>query len=211
MLGTILGLVSAGIGLYQTIEAGNQADEQRNNRPTYQVPSEADELVDIYRRRTQETKMPGQAAAEVMVRSSTATGVAQSREVTRSASDLQSSVTDLYGQQTQALTDLQVQADRRRAQSEPQYAQALGQRAQYSDQAFQWNQTIPWQVGMNALMARQQAGYNTISAGLSLAATSGQGTDWGSMFGTGNDPNMYIGNPSLMSGGLNLQTNSIFE
>jgi hypothetical protein len=176
--GTGIGGIVAGMLISD--ETKDVIADWRKEYPEYQIPGSIEEQSELLRRRSLQTQLPGQSIMEQQIQGGTAQGIAASREAATSASDLLGATTQLYGQQTQAMTDLQLQAARQQAANELNYAQSLGQRAQYEEQQYMINELIPWQSRMNELMNIQQSAMDLTTSGISTLAGSGSQLSSGS-------------------------------
>jgi len=188
-MATLLALGGLALGAYETIQgvrdknkAADEMAELEKNRKPFEVPSSMENQISLLRRRAQQG-LPGQDIIESKIQQNTAENIAASREAATSASDLQGTTTNLLGQQTQSLTDLQIASARQQSQNELALAQGLGQRAEFQDKAFTYNEAIPYQVQMNQLMGVQQAGYDAITGGIGTAFTGLSGLNADSFSG----------------------------
>ena len=168
--GTGLGMTIAGV-LAQG-ETQDKINAHRKTRKDYTVPGSIEEQLALLRQRSQQG-LPGEDVMAGQIRQGTAQGVAASREASTSAADLLGATTNLYGQQTQALSDLQIQSARQQASNQLDYAQGLGTHAQYQDKAFTYNEAIPYQTRLNELMGIQQGNWDMITGGIATIADSG--------------------------------------
>jgi hypothetical protein len=168
--GTGIGEIVAGL-LIQS-ETQEKIKEHRETRPIYEIPSSIQEQVDLLRQRAQ-TGLPGEDLIASQIQQGTAQGISASREAATSAADLLGATTQLYGSQTQALTDLQIQSARVRSQNELALAQGLGNKARFEEQAFIYNEALPFDIRMNELMGISQSAYDLTLGGINTLAASG--------------------------------------
>ncbi len=217
---TLAALIGGGAGLLKGIFGGAQAakgqrQEERllENRPEYEIPDAIQELeslpnmyADYLSEVESRTTMPGQERAEQQLRESTAQGVRQTTQRARSSTEALGAATELYGKELENLQRMELESIRQRAklrrQAMNQYAQSQMQTGQimgqYEDQAFRLNQIEPWRMSMSEAQRQQQAGYNTISSGLSDIASAGQLYAYGNMGqGGGGQTNQFGQQPDI--------------
>jgi hypothetical protein len=183
--GTGISQIVAGLLMEQDVRELKQ--EHEKNRPVYEVPIAINEQIEILRQRAG-TGLPGEELIASQIQEGTAQGVSQAREAATSAADLLGATTQLVGQQTSALTNLQIESARQRAANELNLAQGLGNLAQYQEQEFIYNEAIPYDVRLNELMGIQQSAIDMTMAGignLSGSGTSFSTTDFSSLGSTG--------------------------
>lgn len=195
---SIAGLISGAI-----IQDNTQAELKKllEERPTYEIPTSIQEQLNLLRARAQ-TGLPGESIISGQIQQGTAQGVAASREAATSAADLLGATTNLYGQQTSALTNLSIESARQKAQNELAYAQGLGTMGEYQDKAWNWNKATDWQVEMNRLMGISQSAYDLMMGGLGGVSTAGQSMFGGQTIGGGSSNNNYSGYSSMQGYGV---------
>lgn len=151
-------------GAEMTEKAQKEINKQWDLYPTYEIPTSIVTATDLMRQRAQQG-LPGEELIAANLQAQTAQGVSASREAATSAADLLGATTNLYGTQTQAMRDLQIASARQKSLNQQQYAQALNTMAQYEEQAFKYNEYIPWGIRMNELQANKQAGMDLVTEG----------------------------------------------
>lgn len=162
--------ISAAMGLTKgiigAVQLGRANRELRGMKaPTYTRPEEVGEMVDLYRRRALATQLPGQESIESGLGATVAEGVTQAQRAAPSSVAALGAVTDLYGRKQGAIRDLGIQFAEYKAARQAELGSALGQAAGYSDREFEMNQWMPYQVRMNELMGRRQAGAANLFGG----------------------------------------------
>jgi hypothetical protein len=168
----VQGILMSYQGAEGSEETAKKIKEHREKYPTYEIPSSIVTATDMYRQMAQSPTLPGQSLYEQQIGAGTAQGIAQSREVSTSAADLLGATTNLYGQQNQAMTNLQIEAARQQAMNKQGYGNMLGMKAQYEDKAFTWNEAIPWQQRMNELQNTMQGYMDLVTQGQSTLTAS---------------------------------------
>lgn len=180
--GNMIGGIGEGVtGIVQAI-AGHRMykknkealDDLLANRPEYNIPGAIESNVGLAERMATRTRMPGQDIYEQRIGRRTSQGIRQSREAATTSGDLLAAVSNLYGQEADALADLEVEAARQRAMGERTLMQARDTYAQYRDKAFNWNVAVPYQAKLNQLAKQAQAGFNTWQGGSNRIASSFQ-------------------------------------
>jgi len=188
---SIAGLISGAIIQDETQAELKKLQEQR---PEYYIPSSIKEQLRLLRTRSQQG-LPGEELIAGQIQQGTAQGLSASREAATSAADLLGATTNLYSNQTQALTSLQIQSAQQRAQNELAYAQGLGTMAEYQDKAWNWNQALDWQTNMNRLQGISQSAYDLMMGGLggvsSLGSTIQGAVNSGNNSGVNNNYSGY--------------------
>lgn len=159
-------------GLIGTSKSQEKVEAHRLTRKDYTVPTSIEEQIEILRRRAQQG-LPGEDLISQQIQQGTAQGVAASRESATSAADLLGATTQLFGQQTQNLTDLQIASARQRSLNELDLTRGLGTLGEFQDKAFTYNEAIPWQTRMNELMGIQQSSFDMLTGGIETLAASG--------------------------------------
>ena len=181
-------LISAGIsgakaifGGIQSLSANRKQKKLWDKRPTYERPEEANEMLDLYRQNAAASELPGQGLIEDKLGGVTARGVRQVGKAASSSASALSAITDIYGKEQDAVRDLGIQFAQYKAMQQDKLAQGLGQAAQYSDQEFMYNKQQPWDIKMNELSSKKQAGAANMWGGIEgvgAAATDYMGTKY---------------------------------
>lgn len=160
----ITGIMMAYGGAESVEKAQKEINKLWKQYPTYEIPTSIVAATDLARQYSQQG-LPGEDLMAAKIQQQTAQGVSASREAATSAADLLGATTSLYGSQTQAMTDLQIQSARQKALNQQAYMQALQNKAQYEEQAFKYNEYIPWGIKMNEAQAMKQSGMDLVTEG----------------------------------------------
>jgi hypothetical protein len=168
----VQGIVMSYQGAEGSKKTAKEIKAWREKYPTYEVPQSIVSATDLYRQESQRSTLAGQNLYEQQIGAGTAQGIGQAREVATSASDLLGATTSLYGQQNQAMTNLQIEAARQQAMNKQAYGSMLGMQAQYEDKAFTWNKAIPWQTRMLELQGQMQGYMDLVTQGQSTLTAS---------------------------------------
>lgn len=181
---TIAGLITGGVNAVKSLFGGKQLSDSQKalrklKRPTYTRPQESNELLDLYRKRSAATQLPGQEAIESGLGATVAQGVSDVQNTASSSVSALGAITDLYGRKQQAVRDLGIQFAEYKAQRQGELGNALGQAAQYTDKEWEMNKLRPYEVRMNELMGNRQAGATNLFGGL-----EGMGAAWMNTAGT---------------------------
>jgi hypothetical protein len=177
------GLVEIGVGLFGGAETRDKISALRKKYPKMSIPEAITQATELYRQESQRTRLPGQDLYEQQIGASTAQGISQAREAATSAADLLGATTSLYGQQSQALTQLEIEGARQQAQNRQLYGQQLNTLGQWQQQQYITNELIPWQTRMNELQGISQGFYDMLTGGINTLAASGA-----NMSGGGSSP-----------------------
>jgi len=170
----VTGIVEALVGSDMYYDAQDDLDKLLRDRPEYEIPEEIRAMVDMYKRGAESTRLPGQDIYEEQIYGSTAQGISASREAATSASDVLGATTSLYGQQTGALSELQIAAAKKQQEQEQKYAQSLETLGQYQDKAWNWNVATPYQFDLQRASNEMELGYEMWSEGKDLIVQSGE-------------------------------------
>lgn len=160
-------------GYMATEEASKKLKEHDKKYPKMDIPQAIVSATDLYRQESQRSTLAGQSLYEQQIGAGTAQGIAQSREVATSAADLLGATTSLYGQQNQAMTQLQIEAARNQAQAKQMYGQQLNTLGSWQQQQYYMNEYYPWASRKNELQGIQQSGYDMLVGGINTLASSG--------------------------------------
>jgi len=177
------GIAEIVAGYMATEEASEKLKEHDKRYPKMDIPQAVVAATDLARQESQRTTLPGQSLYEQQIGANTAAGIAQSREVATSASDLLGATTNLYGQQNQAMTNLQIEAARNQAQAKQVYGQQLNTLGSWQQQQYYMNEYYPWVSKKNELQGIQQSGYDMLVGGINTLSASGA-----NMSGSGTAP-----------------------
>lgn len=178
----ISGAVAGGTGIAEIIsgvlgmeKAKDQIQDLRKEYPEMDIPTAIVQATDLFRQDAQRTRLPGQDLYESQIRQNTAQGVSASREAATSAADLLGATTSLYGQQSGAMTNLQIEAARQQATNRTRYGQQLNTLGQWQQQQYYINEYYPWQAEMAQAQGNLQSSYDIFTGGLGTLAGSGYG------------------------------------
>jgi|GEM_PF-3593832 len=171
--GTAISEIVAGIiGTNKSKEA---IQELRKAYPEMSIPEAIIQATDLARQDAQRTRLPGQDLYEQQIQQGTAQGIGAAREASTSAADLLGATTSLYGQQSQAMTNLQIEAARQQSQNRQRYGQQLNTLGQWQQQEYYMNDYYPWMAEMNQMQGNLQSSYDMLTGGVSTLAGSGYG------------------------------------
>lgn len=176
-ISTAMGFTKGIIGAVQLGKANKALKKMK--RPTYTRPTEANELLDLYRQRAAATQLPGQEAIESGLGATVAQGVSDVQNTASSSVSALGAITDLYGRKQQAVRDLGIQFAEYKAAREGELGGALGQSAAYTDKEWEMNKLRPYEIRMNELTGQRQAGATNLFGGL-----EGMGSAFMNMAGT---------------------------
>lgn len=181
----IIEAISGSMMYYDAMKGVKELD-----RPEYEIPTEIQQIVDLYAREYEGAYKPlaWESGARSRQQEITASGVAVSREAATSASDVQAAAASLYSQERRALADLEIEAARQKEQrrtiASQQYGSALETSAQYRDKAWTWNEAMKFQEEYNKLMGLAETGYEQWQMGaetISASFDSGSQMDFESL------------------------------
>lgn len=173
-VGGILGGIVGGVSGYisDDEDPSDEIKKLRLNPPNMDIPSSMMESISLYRMAADRNQVPGYDLYKQRILENTAQGIAASREAATSPSDLLGATTSLYGQQSQALTQLEIEGARQQAANRQMYAQSLQNLGQWQQQQFYMNEYYPYVSRMNELQAIQQSEYDRLVGGINTIAST---------------------------------------
>lgn len=178
----ISGAVAGGTGISEIVagilgteKAKDEIKKLRKAYPEMSIPEAIVQATDLYRQEAQRTQLPGYDLYRQQLEQGTAQGIAQSREAATSAADLLGATSSLYGQQSQALTQLEIEGARRQAQMQQLYGNQLNTLGQWQQQQYYMNEYYPWVERMNQAQGNLQSSYDMLTGGVTTLAGSGYG------------------------------------
>jgi hypothetical protein len=173
-------IIQGGVGIGEIVggmliqdETSEKIKEWRKEYPEMDIPQSIIAATDLYAREAQRSQVPGYDLYAQQIGQSTARGVGAAREASTSAADLLGATTSLYGQQSQSLTQLEIEGARQQAQNRQLYGQQLNRQGMWEQQQYLTNELIPWNVRMNELQGIQQSAYDMIVGGINTLSASG--------------------------------------
>lgn len=162
-------------GIIGTNKSQDAIRKLRKEYPNMDIPTAITMATELARQDAQRTRLPGQDLYESQIQQSTAQGISASREAATSAADVLGATTSLYGQQSQAMTNLQIEAARQQAANRQRYGQQLNTLGQWQQQQYYMNEYYPWQAEMAQAQGNLQSSYDMLTGGISTLAGSGYG------------------------------------
>ena len=174
--GGTTGIIEAISGSMMYYDAMKNLDDL--DRLEYEIPSEVQQIVDLYSREYEGAYKPlaWESGARGRQKEFTAAGVAGARESATSSMDMLGSTVQLQGQERRALADFEIEAARQKEQKRQVYSQlygsALETSAQYKDKAWNWNEAMKYQQEYNKLMGLAETGYEQWQMGAETIAAS---------------------------------------
>jgi hypothetical protein len=180
-------VIQGGVGIGEIVggmiiqdETQGKIKDWQKKYPEMDIPTAIVQATDLYRQDAQRTRLPGQDLYESQIQQNTAQGISASREAATSAADLLGATTSLYGQQSQAMTNLEIEAARQQSANRTRYGQQLNTLGQWQQQQYYMNEYYPWVSQMNRLEGIQQSSYDMIVGGINTLSASGANMSSGS-------------------------------
>lgn len=172
---TLAGGFKAWQGAKTRRNAKREREQLLEDQPQYETPSSIEDLSALYgdylaqARRTE--GFPGQEQMEQRLQEQTSSRVRDVTQRARNSTQALGATTDLLSREMDALEQLEIQGAKYAAERELQgtqmYGQALGQQAQYEDQAWRYNEWMPWRTRLAEQQARYRGGQRTLESGWS--------------------------------------------
>lgn len=176
---TLIGSLETSLGYKKKKDLEDDLKKLKAKYPEMDIPTAIVQATDLYRQASQQN-MPGYDLYQQQLQQSTAQGVSASREAATSAADLLGATTSLYGQQSRAMTNLEIENARQRAQARQMYGQQLNTLGSWQQQQYYMNEYYPWVANYNELQGQMQGAYdmmlggiNTMVAGAGTMSSSG--------------------------------------
>ena len=186
-------------GVIGTNKSKDAIKELKKLYPEMEIPQAIMQATDLYRQSAQQSQLPGHDLYAQQIGQSTAQGIGAAREASTSAADLLGATTSLYGQQSNAMTNLQIEGARQQAQNRQMYGHQLNTLGQWQQQQYYMNEYQPWVAQMNTLQGTLQSSYDMLTGGIGTLAGSGSGMDFssdtGSLTGSGSGYSTQGSNP----------------
>jgi 1,4-alpha-glucan branching enzyme len=164
-------LIGGVTNIIQGVKDRKEAERIKANagpRPEYEIPESVDKMISLYEQQAA-AGMPGEDIYKQDIQASTARTAGAAAQL---ADSPVAALTALGGAQQReigALRDLQARAAMYQSQANQQVAQAYGQRAQWENLQFDYNQNQPWQIAQNQYWGLRNQGRQSINQGLDTA------------------------------------------
>lgn len=162
-LAAILGLVQAGVGIWQMFKGSEAGDVER---PEYQIPKEATEMLGIARQNAN-ADMPGYQQAISNLQQSDATQYSRASESAGSGSDLLGYLSQRGVTSNRALNQLSAQNAAFKIGQQDKYKQALMAYSGMRDKEFDVNEMQPYMDAMRTSSVMTEGGIQNIFGGIS--------------------------------------------
>ena len=160
--------------------------------PKMNVPASVDEFIGLKKTMARQ-QMPGYDKQKALIDQSSAATLSGISQVGQGAS-AEVGVLAAGADRLRALRQLGITASQYRAGQQENYAQAVASRAPWEQQMFETNQMYPWQVGMNEVMGKYNAGLQMMMGGADMGVGANiQGANMmnNAMWGMQQNPNFW--------------------
>lgn len=159
-MGGLGSLAQMGFGIADRVK-GKRLEQQAGDRPEYDIPESVDKMIGMYGQMAN-AGLPGQDLMAQDIQASTARTVGRAGQLADSSVGALGALGAAQEQELGSMRDLQTRAAQYQAQARQNYANAVGQRAQYEDQEWRQNELLPWETTMNRAMGLQSGGAGNI-------------------------------------------------
>lgn len=196
--------LSVGFGLLSSIPqwlTGNSQEERANElssklvRPTMGIPESQTRALTSAEEQAKMTRVPGQSAIEGRLDQTTANKIAMLERLGGGGPTTINAASRAYGDQLDAENKLGIEGANMYLRNQDVLRNELGQTAGYEQQAWNWNERMPYEQKATAIEALKEGGmrnkfaaWNNVFGGLSSLfggmGADGQGFDFGSIFGS---------------------------
>ncbi len=184
----MMALAQGATGLFKTISGASRRSRARDRReqlmadmPEFETPQSIEQLTSLYGDYLSQVErqegLPGQEQMEANIRESTAQGIQDIRETARTSTQALGATTDVIDREIESIQQLEIEGARQQARRELQarelYGQALGNQAQYEEQAWRYNEFMPWRTELAQAQANVRGGQRTFESGLGDLVSAG--------------------------------------
>ncbi len=164
LVSSIPSILKAGTGIWQMIKGGGAI----NNRPEMPVPDSVNQMISLLTRNANQSRMPGQDVIEGNIRGSTATGIEGMQDASAGGEGL-GAIAQMIASQQDQFSNLGAQGAQMKRQAENTLASGLGQKGQYEQAAWEWNEKGKY----DEAMALFGSGMQNVMGGVSEGAKTG--------------------------------------
>ena len=160
-----LALGKAIIGGVQSIQGQKQMKNLLANRPKYNIPEAYMKSLGIFQNLAA-GEMPGMQRQEQLIGETTARAMTGAERGSISSNVYMGAVQSAQDKELQALQNLAMMGAQYKTQAMQNLAGAQTQMGQLQDQAFEYNQNIPWNIRATMAQEKIQAGGQNLFGGL---------------------------------------------
>jgi len=160
-----LSLGKALIGGVQSIQGQKQMKNLLASRPKYNIPEAYMKSLGIFQGLAA-GEMPGMQRQEQLIGETTARAMTGAERGSISSNVYQGAVQSAQDRELQALQNLAMMGANYKTQAMQNLAGAQTQMGQLQDQAFEYNQNIPWNIRATMAQEKIQAGGQNLFGGL---------------------------------------------
>jgi hypothetical protein len=143
---------------------GKAMEEEVGERPQYTIPKSVDQMIGMYGQMAAQG-LPGEDLMKQDIQAQTARTVGSAAQLADSPIGALTALGAAKEREMGALRDLQARASQYRAQTQQNYAQAVGQRSGYEQEQWRQNQLLPWEIDMNRAVQLQSQGAGNVMGG----------------------------------------------
>ena len=161
-----LSLIPAVLQLIGGVVQSTEASAIDQKRPTYDIPKEVQQQVNIAQQGVY-GNMPGYQQALSNLQQQEAFGINKATNVAQSGSDVLGYIAGQNLASNRALGGLAANNAQYNAQMQARLMSALANKAGYEDKAFQYNEAQPYQQAMDAKAVLTEGGMQNIYGGVS--------------------------------------------
>jgi hypothetical protein len=156
-------LISAGVGIWQTLKANKLAKEER---PDYQIPQSEKDALSIAQQLATQRELPGQDIMEQNIRSGTASGISRMTEVADSPAMLLGNIANMVGKENQSMNELGIAAANYYTQNQRNLQSSLQRMGQQELSKWQYDEMKPYEEAMHAAATMREGGLQNIVGGV---------------------------------------------
>jgi hypothetical protein len=156
-------LISAGVGIWQTLKANKLAKEER---PDYQIPQSEKDALSIAQQLATQRELPGQDIMEQNIRSGTASGISRMTEVADSPAMLLGNIANMVGKENQSMNQLGIASANYYTQNQRNLQSSLQRMGQQELSKWQYDEMKPYEEAMHAAATMREGGLQNIVGGV---------------------------------------------
>jgi len=173
------------------LSTSNRRDEELGDAPKMEVPKSVDDYINLARKQSR-SEMPGSTEMRQDIAETQASTLSSASQAGQGA-DAMAAILSSGQNRMKALSQMGIAAAQYSSGKQDQYAQAVGQRAPWEQQQFEYNQWVPWQQKKNEITSMRNLGMSMIAGGGDMsaaAAISGSNSLNQGLWSLSNNPNI---------------------
>ena len=156
----------------QMMFGGKNWNDEELERPTWNMPESVGKMTDIFEQ-SAKAGMPGEDQLKEDIYGSTASGLSQISQLSAGSPEAMTGLLGLKEQEKKSLSDLQTKSAMYQSQQQGNLASAYGQKAEWENLGWDWNEGRRWGEAKNEEWAQKQQQQQTIQSIIDLVGGLG--------------------------------------